>query len=344
MSKRTSRSRIMAYVLIGALLVSTVFAVIQPFLMSIGGPKPTPPPPTEPIVKVEAPPFNADSAFVFVQKQVAFGPRVPNTPAHQKCSAWFANEFKRYGLSVISQKFEATHFKGTQFNAVNIIAQYRPELPRRILLAAHWDSRFQADKDDKNKTAPIDGADDGGSGAAVLLEIARTLAAHPIDQGVDLILFDVEDQGDDNGEPETWCLGSQYWAKHLHKAGYMPYSSVLLDMVGAKDARFMKEGISMQVAPQTVDKIWALASSLGYSSYFIPETRSGITDDHVFVAREASIPMIDIISTPNEGDDPFGRHHHRHSDNMSVIDKNTLKAVGQTMLAFLYGFSQSPKS
>ncbi len=312
MSKKTSRSRL-AYILIAALLISTVFVTIQPFLPAFRKDTTPQPPPPPPVQQVAVPDFNVDSAFLFVQKQVDFGPRVPTTAAHQKCAAWFSKEFKRHGLTVVEQTFKANHYKGTTFNAVNIIAQYNPQLPKRILLAAHWDSRFQADKDVKDPNKPIDGADDGASGAAVLLEIARSLAANPVNVGVDLILFDVEDQGNDDGASETWCLGSQYWASNLHRPGYMPYSSVLLDMVGAKGAKFMKEGISMQVAPETVDKIWSLAASLGYGNYFDPSLRSGITDDHLFVAQGAQIPMVDIISTPNEGDDPFGRHHHRHS-------------------------------
>lgn len=335
MRKKSFRSRL-AYILIAALLLSTVFVTIQPFLPSLRKETPPPPPPAVTVPQVAVPDFNADSAFLFVQKQVDFGPRVPNTAAHQKCAAWFTKEFKRHGFTVVEQAFKAVHYKGTTFNAVNIIAQYKPEMPKRILLAAHWDSRFQADKDEKNQNKPIDGADDGASGTAVLLEIARTLAAHPLDVGVDIVFFDVEDQGDDDGASETWCLGSQYWAANLHRPGYMPYTAVLLDMVGAKGAKFMKEGTSMQVAPQTVDKIWNLAASLGYGAYFDPTERSGITDDHVFVVQRARIPMVDIISTPNEGDDPFGRHHHRHADNINVIDKSTLKAVGQTMTAFVY--------
>ena len=335
MSKKNSRSRL-AYFLIAALLISTVFVTIQPFLPALRKDTTPPPPPPVAVEQVAVPNFNMDSAYLYVQKQVDFGPRVPNTAAHKKCAAWFSQEFKRHGLTVVEQAFKANHYKGTTFNAVNIIAQYKPELPKRILLAAHWDSRFQADKDEKNQNKPIDGADDGASGVAVLLELARTLAATPVNVGVDIILFDVEDQGNDEGASETWCLGSQYWAANLHRPGYMPYSAVLLDMVGAKGAKFMKEGISLQVAPQTVDKIWNLAASLGYGNYFDPTPRSGITDDHVFVARGAGIPMVDIISTPNEGDDPFGRHHHRQADNMNVIDKNSLKAVGQTMTAFVY--------
>ena len=337
MQNKTKRPY-MAYSLLALLLLVAVFYVLQPFLnkkpivsspTSVETPKPI-------IPQIQVPEFSADSAFLFVKKQVDFGPRVPNSPAHKKCAEWFVKEFKRHGLTVIEQKFQAAHYKGGIFNGVNIIGQYKPELAKRILLAAHWDSRFQADKDTKDQNKPIDGADDGASGAAVLLELARTLAANPVDVGVDLFLIDVEDQGNDDGEAETWCLGSQYWAKNLHRSGYSPFYSILLDMVGAKGARFYKEGISREVAPQTVEKVWNTAASLGYGEYFVNEDRGGITDDHLFISRDAKIPMIDIISTPNDGAHPFGSYHHTHDDNISVIDKNVLKAVGQTMTAVIY--------
>ena len=326
----------MAYGLIVVLLLAAVFYVIQPFLNK----KPSVPPPVEKtqpnVPQLPVPDFNVDSAFLFVKKQVEFGPRVPNTAAHKKCSAWLVQEFKRYGFVVIEQKFQAPYYKGGNFDGVNIIAQYKPEASKRICIAAHWDSRNEADKDTKDTNKPIDGADDGASGVGILLELARTLKNNPMDIGVDLICFDLEDNGDDDGAAETWCLGSQYWAKHLHRPGYMPYYAVLLDLVGGKGARFYKEGISREVAPQTVEKIWTLALSLGYGEYFINEERGGITDDHLFVVRGAQIPMIDIISTPNQGEHPFGDHHHTHKDNLQVIDKNVLKAVGQTMTAFIY--------
>jgi Zn-dependent M28 family amino/carboxypeptidase len=324
--------------MVGLLLVTAVLSVARPYLdggASRQGPSAGPPKANVPQIPVPA--FQADSAYLFVQKQVAFGPRVPNSAAHKKCAAWFVQEFKRHGMTVIEQPFKAPHFKGGQWEGINIIAQYRPEISKRILLAAHWDSRFQADKDTKDREKPIDGADDGASGVAVLLEIARTLAANPVDIGVDLILFDVEDQGDDQGNSaETWCLGSQHWAANLHVPGYMPYYAVLLDMVGAKDARFYKEGFSREVAPRFVDKVWKLAQSLGYGEYFVNESRGPITDDHVFVIRKARIPMIDIINMPNQGESPFGAYHHTHDDNLSIIDPNVLKAVGQTMTALIY--------
>ena len=336
MQKKSNR-RILAYILLLLLLLSAVFYVAKPYLDK------KPPTPVAPVVKprpnipqIPVPNFNPDSAFLFVKKQVEFGPRVPNTPAHKKCAAWLVKEFQRFGFAVIEQKVSAPYYKGGTFNGVNIIAQYKPEAQKRICIAAHWDSRNEADKDNNNQNKPIDGADDGASGVGVLLELARTLKSHPVDVGVDLICFDLEDNGDDKGPSETWCLGSQYWAKNLHRPGYSPYYAILLDLVGAKGARFYKEGISREVAPQTVEKVWNMASSLGYSEYFVNEDGGGITDDHLFVVRGAQIPMIDIISTPNKGSSPFGDHHHTHNDNINIIDKNVLKAVGQTMTAVIF--------
>lgn len=336
MQKKTKRP-LVAYGLIAVLLISAVFYVLRPYLNE----KPATPNPTlsekpKPnIPQVAVPDFNSDSAFLFVKKQVDFGPRVPNTAAHQKCAAWLVKEFKRYGFVVIEQKVQAPYYKGGIFNGVNIIAQYKPEIQKRICIAAHWDSRNEAEKDTKDTNKPIDGADDGASGVGVLLELARTLHNNPLDVGVDLICFDLEDNGDNGGNNESWCLGSQHWSKNLHRPGYSPYYAILLDMVGAKGARFYKEGASMQVAPQTVDKIWGLAISLGYSEYFLLAKRPAITDDHVFVIRNAGIPMIDIVNMPND-EKLFGDHHHTHADNLSIIDRNVLKAVGQTMTAVIY--------
>lgn len=337
--QKKSKRPIMAYLLIGLLLISAVFYVIQPYLNHAGQRTPTPPvtPPKSTVPQIPVPEFNADSAYALVQKQVNFGPRVPNSPAHKKCGDWYVATFKQHGLTVVEQPFQAPNFAGGTWVGRNIIAQYKPELTKRILIAAHWDSRFQADKDTKDKNKPIDGADDGASGAAVLLEIARSLAANPVNIGVDLFLIDVEDQGDDQGESETWCQGSQYWAKNLHRPNYFPYYAVLLDMVGSKGAKFYKEGVSRQAAPEVVEKVWNIANGLGYDDYFINEERGGITDDHLFIIRDAHIPMIDIVNMSGEGEHLFGNHHHTHADNINIIDKNTLKAVGQTMTALIYG-------
>ncbi|GAB4495137.1 MAG: M28 family peptidase [Saprospiraceae bacterium] len=296
------------------------------------------PQPAAPAIPVPA--FNADSAFLYVKKQVDFGPRVPNTEAHRKCAAWLSSEFKRHGLTVIEQKFQAPHYKGGTFNGINIIGQYKPENPRRILFAAHWDSRFHADQDTKDQNKPILGADDGGSGVGVLLEMARLLSQNPLDIGVDFVLFDAEDQGNDTDDGQdhskTWCLGAQHWSKNLHKPGYMPMFGILLDMVGGANPKFQKEGISMQAAPSIVEKVWSTAAALGYSNVFVQELGSAVTDDHYFVVMNARIPMIDIISRPGETKSGFVPHWHTHNDNMKAIDKNTLRIVGEVVTTVLY--------
>ncbi|HRI59250.1 MAG TPA: M28 family peptidase [Saprospiraceae bacterium] len=341
MSSKNYRSKIALGMLV--LFAASYIVMSLPRCKSDSNPPVKPPvtqTPQPAVPQVPVPVFQVDSAFLYVKKQVDFGPRVPNTEAHRKCAAWLAGEFKRHGLTVIEQKFEAPHYKGGTFNGINIIGQYNPGNPRRILLAAHWDSRFHADQDTKDKEKPILGADDGGGGVGILLEIARLLKAQPLDIGVDLVLFDAEDQGndaDDNQDhSKTWCLGAQHWSKNLHKPGYMPLFGILLDMVGGANPKFQREGISMQAAPGIVEKVWGTAASLGYSNIFVQEQGGAITDDHYFVVMNARIPMIDIISRPGDTKSGFVPHWHTHDDNIKAIDKNTLRVVGEVVTAVVY--------
>ncbi|MCB9356719.1 MAG: M28 family peptidase [Lewinellaceae bacterium] len=342
MSVKISRQKIALFVL--ALFALSYLAVSMPRCTSDNNKQDAAThsnqPATPVVQQIPPPPFSADSAYGYVKKQVAFGPRVPNTEAHRKCAAWIAAEFKRHGLTVIEQKFQASHYKGGTFDCVNIIAQYKPENPRRILLAAHWDSRFQADQDTKDRDRPILGADDGGSGIGVLLEIARALQEQPVDIGVDLICFDAEDQGNDADDgkdhSQSWCLGAQHWSKNLHKPGYMPLFGILLDMVGGANPKFQKEGISMQAAPGIVQKVWSTASALGYGNVFVEENGAPVTDDHYFIITNARIPIIDVISRPGGTRSGFVSHWHTHDDNMDAIDKNTLRMVGEVCLAVIY--------
>ncbi|WP_181304753.1 M28 family peptidase [Rufibacter sp. XAAS-G3-1] len=283
--------------------------------------------------------FNADSAYQFVARQVSFGPRVPNTPAHRACGDYLIGKLEGYGGTLQVQSFTAKAYDGTTLDLRNIMAQFNPQASKRILLAAHWDTRHVADKDPQNPTTPIDGANDGASGVAVLLEIARQLQANPLkgDVGVDIMLFDGEDYGqpDNAGDyiPDTWCLGSQYWAKNLLPKGYTANYGILLDMVGAKGARFAREETSRVYAGDVVEKVWKTAHQLGYSDYFPFQDSPGITDDHTYVIQHANIRMADIVAyDPSSPDGFFGPYHHRHTDNMDIIDRNTLKAVGQTVL------------
>lgn len=283
-----------------------------------------------------APKFNEDSAYSYIKAQVDFGPRVPGTKAHAECANYFVSKFKSLGWETMVQTAPATTYDGKKFTLKNIVASYKTEISERILLFAHWDTRPFADRDTIDKDIPIDGADDGASGPAVLIEIARQLTFSKAEIGIDILLYDIEDYGKENdGGEHTWCLGSQYWAKNPHKPGYRAKYGILLDMVGAKNATFPREGLSREYAPFLVKKIWNKAAHLGYSNYFVFEDVRAITDDHYYVIHYANIPSINIVGM-NPVTEDFGPHHHRHTDNMNIIDKNTLKAVGQTVLEFLW--------
>jgi Zn-dependent M28 family amino/carboxypeptidase len=301
---------------------------------------------TEP---VKVPAFSKDSAYQYVAQQVAFGPRVPGTDAHQATRQWLVEKLKSTGASVIEQTFKAKTSTIGEVRAANIIASFNPTYARRVVLAAHWDTRYAADEDDQDDDKPHDGADDGGSGVGVLLEIARLLKENPIGIGVDIILFDAEDQGSTGGGNESWCLGSQHWSKNPHIQNYRAEYGILLDMVGAKGAVFRKEQLNGVFYPDKVnsihkvyDKVWAMAKGMNKSAYF-PDLKTGpVTDDHFFVNLHTDIPMIDIIYKSIENQNGFGAHWHTHDDNMSIIDPNTLGAVGQVVTAFVYNSSSTP--
>ncbi len=307
-------------------------------------PKPQNKPDTPPVKKerTKVPRFNRDSAYNFVARQVAFGPRVPNTPAHRQCKDWMADQLRAFGAEVMLQDFKARAYTGTVLEATNVIGRFNPAHPKRVVLAAHWDSRHVADydPDESKQDQPILGADDGGSGVGVLLEVARLLGQNPIDLGVDIVLFDAEDHGEGQGEDHTtWCLGAQHWAKNPHVGDYKAQFGILLDMVGAKGARFTKEEVSMNYAPNVMNKVWKLAQNMGYGNYFVDDPMRAVIDDHLFVNQLARIPMIDIINRPANTQTGFVAHWHTHRDNMDVIHKGTLRAVGQTVLAVLYRYS-----
>lgn len=295
---------------------------------------------------VVVPAFSADSAYHFVEKQVSFGARIPNTPAHRQAGEYFVETLKRYGADLTIQEFQAQTFDGKTLNLKNIIASFNGDKSKRILLAAHWDTRPFADKDAENPDAVFQGANDGASGVAVLLEIARVFSTsvRP-DVGVDIILFDGEDWGEKVGEEgrhplpdglqEWWCLGSQHWSRNKHKPNYSAYYGILLDMVGAENAQFHREGYSMEFAPSVVEKVWNHAQRLGYSHVFIRKTQEPVTDDHYFVNTIARIPMIDIVHY-EPGIGYFGTFHHTQADNMDLISKETLGIVGSTVLNTIY--------
>jgi hypothetical protein len=303
--------------------------------------------PAEPTAAaVVVPAFNADSAYSFVKAQVDFGPRVPNSKEHRACGDYLAAKLKEYGAEVINQEAELVAYDGTRLNARNIIAQFQPEKKGRIMLCAHWDSRPWADSDpdaSKHRT-PILGANDGASGVGVLMEIARALSTTPTELGIDIILFDAEDYGTHNADDDparesmdhSWALGSQYWSRRPHKSDYNARYGILLDLVGAPGSTFYKEGISVAYAGNLVDKIWKIAHKTGHAKYFINENGGYVTDDHYYVNEFLGLPCVDIINYDKESENGFGKYHHTIKDDMEWIDRESLRAVGETVLAVIY--------
>lgn len=289
------------------------------------------------------PAFNADSAYAFTAKQCDFGPRDMNSEGHEKCGTWIVEKFRQYGCEVTEQKADLKGYDGTTLKATNIIAKYNPQATTRILVCAHWDSRpwADADPDSTNHRKPILAANDAASGVAVMLELARLLQADKkLALGVDFVCFDAEDWGFPDWETKlqdpgnTFALGAQYFAENLPQGFEVRYG-ILLDMVGGENAQFYQEYMSQQFAGEIVTKVWRAAQACGQGAFFPMSNGGAITDDHIPLNQTAKIPTIDVIPYYTEGNS-FGPTWHTMNDNMEHIDKNTLKAVGQTMIQVLY--------
>ncbi|MDG5765840.1 M28 family peptidase [Balneolales bacterium ANBcel1] len=287
------------------------------------------------------PAFSADSAYHFIEQQVAFGPRNPGSAGHAQAMEYLAETLRKYAgnRSVFIQRFTHVGYEEDLYDMGNIIASFRPDVTDRIMLLAHWDTRPRAERDGdpRLRHEPIPGADDGGSGVGVLLELARLFRDHPPPVGVDIILFDGEDYGHE-GDLDYYFLGARHWAANPPVPGYRPRFGILLDMVGGEGAVFPKEGFSMQYAPQLVREVWAQAAELGYEELFPDRRGSTIADDHWIVNRDAGIPTINIIhhKPPESGGVRFPEYWHTHDDNMEIISRETLQAVGEVMTHFIY--------
>ena len=300
-----------------------------------------------PEIVVEVPDFNPDSAYQFIAKQLEFGPRNPGSPGHAACKDWLVAKLGQY-CKVEVQSFNAELHTGLDIIGYNIIGRFNPNYKKRIILAAHWDTRFMGEEDtnEEERKKPIPGADDGGSGVGVLLELARLLKENNVKLGVDIIFFDAEDQGkrQDTQNEHTWCLGAQYWSLNPHVPNYRAQYGILLDMVGSVGASFSKEIFQTRIYDDYVqkevvnlyDKTWKLANKLGYNQYFTNNRILGnLTDDHYYVNKIAKIPMIDIIYR-RTGGSGFGPHWHTHDDDLHIIDKNTLESVGEVVSEIIY--------
>jgi hypothetical protein len=288
--------------------------------------------------QVTLPAYNADSAYELIKAQLAFGPRVPGTDAQKKCAAFLHQQLKKYCDTVYKQETTVKAGDGKILPCINLIGAIHPNAAKRILLIAHWDSRPWADMDTKDKDKPILAADDCAGGVAMLIQLAQTLQSQPIsnDLGVDIFLTDVEDYGKSEWGDDSYALGTQYWAAHPHVAGYKAVYGILVDMVSARGARFPLESFSKQFAPSIQQKVWDAANKAGYSSLFVYDDGGFITDDHVSVNKIAGIPTIDIINLQQTTQTSFAAHWHTHQDDLSIIDKATINAVGNTLLRVIY--------
>ena len=293
------------------------------------------------VSRINVPVFNEDSAYFFIQEQVDFGPRFLSSPGWEKCSFYLENKLKTYTKNVFVQEAPTKTYDNKKHTLKNIIASFSPEKNNRIALMAHWDTRHIADYDTINQDKPILGANDGGSGVAVLLELARAFHLEKPNIGIDLILFDAEDYGQPENSTyptmqNSWCLGSQYWSKNPHKKNYFAKYGILLDMVGAKDAVFTFEETSHYYNANLLKRVWKKGHQLGYGNHFSFTKTKQIIDDHYYVNLIAGIPTIDIIEYDLSTQTNFNRYWHTHGDNMNNVNRETLKAVGQTLIHIIY--------
>ncbi len=279
-----------------------------------------------------APPkFDGRSAFSYLLKQTAFGPRNPNSAGHESCLSYLVQTLRSLADTVEVQPFVQEGY-GEKLSLTNIFARYRPDVQGRILFLAHWDTRPRADNDpDKSHwNQPILGANDGASGVAVLLELAALLKNTPPAIGVDLLLVDGEDYGKE-GQHDLYLLGSRHFAAHL-PTGYAPRFAILLDMVGDAYLELPKEGYSVQYAPDIVDLVWDTARNLGVRQ-FIDTKGEMIIDDHLPL-NDAGIKTIDIIDFNYP--DQSNRYWHSLNDTPDHCSAESLEAVGTVMTNVIY--------
>jgi Zn-dependent M28 family amino/carboxypeptidase len=258
--------------------------------------------------------FDGERAYRHVIAQMEFGPRIPGTEGNRKAGDYIAEQLKQTGWAVEFQEFG---YMNTPIR--NIIGRANPEKGPIIILGAHYDTRRWADQDPAQSTEPVPGANDGASGVAVLLELARVLDLSKVHHEIWLVFFDAEDNG--YIERWNWLVGSTYMAETLR---VQPEAMILLDMIGDSDQQVYYEVNSDHALSE---RIWTVASQLGYGDHFIPQARWQMIDDHIPFAKRG-IPAIDII----DFDYPYW---HTINDTTDKVSPDSLERVGRTLQMFL---------
>ena len=280
--------------------------------------------------QVQPRPFDGAQAFAYVESQMAFGPRIPGTPEHQAAGRWLDSLMRERADTVVLQDWLHVSRAGDSLPMRNILGRFNMDAPTRILFLAHWDTRPKADgPKSSDPDAPVPGANDGGSGVAVLLGVADALRALPPTIGVDLLLVDGEDYGV-FAEKDDVLIGSKYFADHLPDGPSHRYA-ILLDLVADLNQRFPKEGNSLIGAPDVVKDVWDAARAIGYGHVFVNATGQAIVDDHIPL-QQAGIPAINII----DFDYP---HWHTTRDVPRSCSGASLVKVGRVLLRWLSDLS-----
>ncbi|MEW5799473.1 MAG: M28 family peptidase [Bacteroidota bacterium] len=280
-------------------------------------------------MKKQYPTFDGTKAFAYLTAQTDFGPRNPNSTGHRKCLQYLTDELNKFSGNVTQQSFTIQGYNET-LKLTNLFASFNPDLKKRIILLAHWDTRPRAEEDANpaNRNIPILGANDGASGVAVLLELARMFKNTPPPIGVDILFTDGEDYGDSkkDGNNGLYSLGAKHFAK-MKSQHYSPQFGILLDMVGDKDLQIPLEQHSMQYAPQVLNLIWNTAEEIGVPN-FVNIPGEFVVDDHLPL-NEVGIPTVDIIDFQYP-------HWHTLQDTPDKCSPQSLEAVGSVLTALIY--------
>ena len=271
--------------------------------------------------------FNGRTSFTYIEKQMSFGPRIPNKPDHEQTGDWLLAELRARADTVIVQEIRHVTRKGDTLRLRNFFARFRPQVSERVLFLAHWDTRPMADHSENlgQQRLPVPGANDGASGVAVLLGVADALKARPPANGVDLLFVDGEDYGD-FADSNDVLIGSRWFAAH-QPAGYQPLFAVLFDMVADKDLQIFQEGQSVAFAPEVVQRVWRVAAERGHERQFVPSVRHTLTDDHVSL-QKAGIHAIDVV----DFDYPYW---HTTEDTIDKVSAESLQIVGDVAVALV---------